>query len=314
MNQVAVSILFATYKRGEILRITLDSFVRLEHCPFNYEIIIVDNACENHIEALVNSYKKQLPITYLQESKPGKNSALLTGLKKAQGDVLIFTDDDVIVEPNWLVEFFAGICRLPEYDLFGGKILPHLAEGMRDDLALLQGEGSFIKSAYVIADWNLPEGPIKVGHIWGPNMAVRRRVFDAGIQFDPNIGPNGGNYIMGSESDFLNRAAGQGFNGAYIPSACVKHQIRPEQLNVEWLAGRAFRWGRGSVRRIKPNSKYKLMNAPIYLYRKFIRDYVSYLYAILVKRSDAVEKMIAFNITKGSLVQMIQDRNSPAND
>ena len=308
MSQIAVSILFATYKRGEILRITLDSFLRLKPCSFAYEIIVIDNACESQTKELVISYQNSLPIHYLQESAPGKNSALLTGLKNAKGDILIFTDDDVIVEPDWLIKFYEGIERLSAYDLFGGKILPHLAGGVSDEKGLLQRPGSFIKSAYVIADWDLPEGPMKVGHIWGPNMAVRRRVFEAGVTFDPKIGPNGSNYIMGSESDFLNRAAERGFSGAYIPTACVKHQIRPEQLSLEWLAGRAFRWGRGSVRRNKPESRFKLMGVPFYLYKKTIAEYIDYLIAVILKRPDEIEKMIAFNISKGCLLQLIEDR------
>lgn len=310
MNRVEVSILFATYKRGEILRTTLDSLTRLSPCQFSYEIIVIDNACESQAEQLVNSYRGLLPIHYLQEPSPGKNSALITGLAQATGDILIFTDDDIIAEPEWLRELVTGIRRMPDYDLFGGRILPHLPEGARDESGLLQRDGSFIKSAYVIADWNIPEGPIKAGHIWGPNMAVRRRVFASGITFDPAIGPNGTNYIMGSESDFLNRAAARGFKGAYIPAAVVRHQIRPEQLNVNWLAGRAFRWGRGSVRRSPPKSKLMLFNAPFYLYRKLLIEYVDFIKSKVLKRKDWIEKMISFNITKGALVQMIQDRNA----
>lgn len=310
MNDIAASIIFATYKRGEILRNTLDSFVKLKPCNFNYEIIVVDNGCELHIKDMVNSYQKLLPIIYLQEPMPGKNAALITGLKKARANILIFTDDDVIAESDWLIELIAGVERLPTYDLFGGRIVPHLPDGVTDDLALLQRQDAFIKSAYVIADWDLPEGPIKAGHIWGPNMAVRRRVFDAGINFNPNIGPNGNNYIMGSESDFLNHAAMKGYKSAFIPAACVKHQIRPEQLSLKWLAGRAFRWGRGSVRRNKPESNYRVMNAPVYLYKKFIGEYFKYLQAIFFNKSDKIERMIAFNIAKGSLVQLINDRSA----
>ena len=309
MNPISVSILFATYKRGEILRLTLESLANHRPCPFHYEIIVIDNACESATAKLVKSYSERLPILYLQEPKPGKNSALITGLKQASGDILIFTDDDIIAEPDWLSEFVAGIERQPQYDLFGGKIVPHIPENVVDNLELLKRDGSFIKSAYVIADWNLSEGPIKAGHIWGPNMAVRRRVFDSGITFDPNIGPNGSNYIMGSEADFLNRAASKGFKSAYVPSAVVKHQIRPEQLTIAWLAGRAYRWGRGSVRRNPPKSRYEFLNAPIYLYRKYATQLMKYLWAMLLNHRDWIDKMITFNITKGALVQMIQDRN-----
>ena len=304
---VQASIMFATFKRGDLLRKTLDGFANLDPCSIEYEIIVVDNACEQQVENIVRSYEKRLPISYFAEAKPGKNAALISGLQHAKGEILVFTDDDVIVQPDWLNKLLDGINRLPEYDLFTGKILPHVPEGIDDKYGLLQCDTSFIKSAYVIANWELPEGAIRPGHIWGSNMAVRRRVLAAGISFDPTIGPNGSNYMMGSDTEFSNRAAAQGFKCAFIPDAIVYHQIRQEQLTLSWLAGRAFRWGRGEVRRRPIKSRLMIFGAPFYLYRRYLLDYFIYIYAIFLSRSKSVEKLIAFNITKGVLYKLIAD-------
>lgn len=279
--------------------------MNLDPCGFEYEIIVVDNACEEKVKNLVCSYRDRLPVHYFAEATAGKNAALISGMRHTKGDILVFTDDDVIVQPDWLNKLVEGINRLPQYDLFGGKILPHLPEGVNDKYELLQRDTSFIKSAYVIANWELPEGPIRSGHIWGPNMAVRRRVFAAGISFDPNIGPNGSNYIMGSDTEFSNRAAAQGFKCAYIPAAVVYHQIRQEQLSLTWLAGRAFRWGRGEVWRRPINSRLMIFGAPFYLYRRYVFEFFTYAFASTLNRSKYIESLIAFNITKGVFYQLI---------
>lgn len=116
---VHVSIVLATFKRSDILRKTLDGFVKLDPCCLAYEIVVVDNACEEKVKNLVCSYAKQLPISYLAEATAGKNAALISGLRQAKGEVLVFTDDDVIVQPDWLNKLLDGMNRLPEYDRSG---------------------------------------------------------------------------------------------------------------------------------------------------------------------------------------------------
>ena len=75
--EIAASVLLATYRRCDTLRTTLDSFAALAPASFGYEIIVVDNAGETAARNLVESYRDRVPVQYLSEPKPGKNSALL---------------------------------------------------------------------------------------------------------------------------------------------------------------------------------------------------------------------------------------------
>ena len=45
-----------------------------------------------------------------------------------RGDVLLFTDDDMWLAPNWLAAYSDAISKFPEADYFGGRILPHWVE------------------------------------------------------------------------------------------------------------------------------------------------------------------------------------------
>jgi len=71
--------------------------------------------------------------------------------------------------------------------------------------------------------------------ICGPNMMVRRRVFDQRLRFNTDIGPTGSNYVMGSETEFIQRASNADFTAFYAPSAFIYHQIRPEQLTHAFM-------------------------------------------------------------------------------
>lgn len=303
MNNLDISVIFATYNRGDILRTTLNSFTDLRPNNINYEIIVVDNACQTFTKELVESYRNKLPIRYLDESTPGKNSALITGLGAASGKLLVFTDDDVIADPEWLNELFQGVARHPEADLFGGKILPAYPLGYQEKTKDIDFTHWFLRSAYVIADWDHGEGEIAVGHIWGPNMAVRRRVFDAGITFNPNIGPNGKDYIMGSETEFLRRANSAGHNCIYLPQAVVYHQIREEQLNLKWLKGRAFRSGKGHAALRKPDVKITWGGVPRFLYKKYIILILRIIFSRFTNTIDFFDSVIESEIVRGQIHQ-----------
>jgi len=266
-----VSVVLATYDRDDILAKTLDSFCNQQVDDLEWQVFVVDNACRRETENLVVGYGDALPVKYLQQPSPGKNKALLTAMPLAEGQLIVFTDDDVVADPRWLLELWQASARLSDFDLFGGRILPLFPEGMSPEEGIDLDQG-FTRAAYVIADWDLPEGAIRPGRIWGPNMAVRRRVFDAGISFDPMIGPSQSQtYTMGSETDFLLRAAEAGFRSAYVPAALVHHQIRPNQLSIAWLKGRALRQGKGKAALFREFDHYKhLFGVPRFLYKKLL--------------------------------------------
>jgi len=301
MKELDVSIIFATYKRGEILSRTLESFTTLITDLINYEIIVVDNACEITTKTLVKSYSNKLPIQYLQESTPGKNSALITGLKASKSDLLIFTDDDIIAQPDWLIEIVEGVSRFPDCHLFGGKILPDYPSGYEKLTKKIDLTHWFIPSAYVIADWEQGEGLIEAGRIWGPNMAVKRAVFESGVNFNPAIGPNGKDYVMGSETEFLQRASAAGYQAAYLPKAVVLHQIRKEQLSLGWLMGRAFRAGRGHAATKANKTAARVFGVPRFLFKKYLLLSAKHLLYRFVDAKKNFDAAIECELVKGQI-------------
>lgn len=304
-NDVEVSVLLATYKRDEILKRTLDSFTRLAPASFSYEIIVIDNAASPATESLVEIYRDSVPIEYLAEPKPGKNSALATGLQHATGELLVFTDDDVLADKQWLNELYVGAARHPDAHLFGGRILPDYPENHLTIGSKIDFEHWLLRSALVIADWQQAEGPINAGHIWGPNMAVKRSVFASGITFNPDIGPRGNDYVMGSETEFLRRANDAGYECIYLPTALVHHQIREEQLSLDWMRARAFRSGKGqaalnSVRHLKC-----IGGVPRYLYKEY---FLSILKKVLLgwtmNQKQKFSHAIDFEYIRGRIAQL----------
>jgi glycosyltransferase involved in cell wall biosynthesis len=270
----------------------------------DWEVALVDNAGNHETARIAESFSASLPLKFLVEKAPGKNNALNSALGHTSGDLIIFTDDDVIPDPAWVKSLIDAASRWKSADLFGGRILPKYPEGMT---APLINDPVFLRIAYVIADWDLPEGEHPAGKIWGPNMMVRRRVFDQGLRFNSDIGPTGSSYVMGSETEFLQRASDAGHTAVYVPSAFVYHQIRPEQLTHAWIRGRAFRVGRGFAYHDKSVPVLKVKK---WMLRKIASLFARYMYSFVFgTESERLQHAIEFHKMRGHIYQCYKGRS-----
>jgi hypothetical protein len=93
------------------------------------------------------------------------------------------------------------------------------------------------------------EGPVKCQLAWGSDMPVGAHVFKSGVRFDPGFGPDGSEgYPMGSArtDGALDAACHRAW---FAERACVRHMIRPSQMDAQSVVKRAFRHGYGVGRR-----------------------------------------------------------------
>ena len=119
-TQKNISIIVATFRRPVLLEQTLKSFLALDTAGLNWEVLIVDNADDPETKKAALNYSERIPLRYFAELKRGKNNALNRALPEAQGELFVFTDDDVVVEKDWLVEIWNGVKRWPGNHVFGG--------------------------------------------------------------------------------------------------------------------------------------------------------------------------------------------------
>jgi glycosyltransferase involved in cell wall biosynthesis len=212
-----------------------------------WTLIVIDNGSTDDTAAVIQTYRDRLPLRYLHVPEPGKNVALNHGLALAlqqNGNLLVFTDDDATPVPGWLQALAEAAQAHPEATLFGGSIVADWGAPPADWVLRLVPLGL----TFGITDPALADGPIFPGLIWGANMAVRRAVFDQGYRFDETIGPNGGAYAMGSETQLTRMLGDAGHQSHFCKAAEVGHYIRPQQLSEESILQRAWRFGRGKFR------------------------------------------------------------------
>ena len=102
-----ISVLIATRDRASSLACTLEALEAQASPGCPVEILVVDNGSVDDTADVVAAARRRSTglIIYIAEPKPGKSHALNTALRHARGDLLVFTDDDVLPAPGWLAAF-----------------------------------------------------------------------------------------------------------------------------------------------------------------------------------------------------------------
>ena len=238
-----VTVTIATRNRADALRTTLDSLRRQKLGELSWQVIVVDNGSSDDTADVLASAGQHLPLITLFEPSPGKNRALNAALDAATGDLLVFTDDDIVADPAWLQRLSAAATRWPDINIFGGLITPAFPADTPDWLR----DPEFPHARWTWGTYapRQDEGPTRETPL-GPNLAFRRAVLD-GVQWDESIGPQGTSFAMDSEVELLMRLARRGELFVFVPDARVKHVLRSEQVSESYLEGRAFRCGRGNA-------------------------------------------------------------------
>ncbi len=284
-----LTVLMATFNGAATLPKVLGAYCALAVPPGGWRLVIADNGSTDGTRALVDSFADRLPLTCVTEPRRGKNAALNTALAMALADggaatLLVFTDDDVTPEADWLLQLAAVAAAQPDCDIFGGAILPDWAAEPPAWIARLVPLGL----TFGITPPETPAGPVFAGLVWGANMAIRRGLFDGGLRFDETIGPTAGAYAMGSETQLTRRLGDAGHQAWFCPAARVAHHIRSSQMTVAWVLERARRFGRGKFRQECPGRFPEWFGVPRWMLKRCLLEAVALLAAVVRQDADQV--------------------------
>jgi glycosyltransferase involved in cell wall biosynthesis len=240
-----LTVLFATRNGAATLPLVLTGYRSITPPDGGWKLVIVDNGSTDASGEILAGFQRHLPLTWIGERAPGKNAALNAGLALVEGDLIVLTDDDALPRADWLVRLREAADHNPAYAVFGGAVTPRWETDPPDWILNCVP----LAPTYTVSDPNMPEGPAEGSYIFGPNMAIRARLFGAGLRFDPTIGPSrSSSYAMGSETEFVLRALSGGERAWFVPLAVVEHCIRRFQMQFGWIVRRAARFGRGQCR------------------------------------------------------------------
>lgn len=236
------SVIVATYNRCDELAVTLDGLSRVR-TPHAWQVIVVDNNSTDRTRHVVQAAARHFPapLQYVFEARQGKALALNTAIQHAQGDILLFTDDDAIVEPDWLERANAALLETGAAYV-GGRVLPRWE---RPRPAWMPEGRSRLWAVIALLDFGPDRaafGRGTAGWPLGVNMAVRADVFRRHQIWWDNRYDRSGKTLRGAgQREWCLRVRAAGLEGVYTPDMVVHHLVPAERLTKDYFR-RWFYW------------------------------------------------------------------------
>jgi len=228
---LTITVVVCTRNRSASLLRTLESMGRM-NVPANvhWELIVVDNNSTDDTREVVQSFARTLafPVLYLLEARPGAAQARNCGISQAKGDVIDFTDDDMIVHPDWLAHIVDECAKEPSVDLYFGK-----TPTMRPEQAKFATKESDTEQIFTF-----PCHPSDPGS--SNNMIAHRSILARVGGFDTTLGP-GTPCRSAEDVDFNYRVLRAGGVVRYCPGILAYHDHR--RLSPEAVRGQQFDYG-----------------------------------------------------------------------
>jgi glycosyltransferase involved in cell wall biosynthesis len=316
------SIIIPTYNRADDLRETLRSMAALSPGE-EWEMIVVDNNSRDETRSVVEEAMQWFPVElhYIFEGEQGRCAALNSGINASRGEIIVTTDDDVRVEPDWLNHAARALDSLG-CDYVGGKVLP-IWSGPRP--AWLPNHGGMHWSVIALLDYGTE--PLEFGkrHVpLGVNLAFRRDAFSRAGLWDNRVGRKAGTLLGQEVREWGIRARAAGLRGFYAPDMIVNHIIPTDRLNKKYFRrwfywhgiSRAMLYEQSGINMEAPEDSSldfskvpHIAGVPRYMFRTYLRAFLDMLRATLRQDAEAMfEHELSLWFFAGVLKQRWKDR------
>jgi GT2 family glycosyltransferase len=230
-----ITVIIPTYGRqAEVVR-CLKSLQ--EQVATTFELILVDNAADQNLRQLIQQLNPtfRVPVTYLPELRLGVHNARHTGAQAAKGELLVFVDDDMSFDPNWLQAYADAFAQNPDMVAAGGPVRPIWEVPPPGWLLEFMGNAeTFIILSLMELSKKFSNAPD--GFFFSCNMAIRRQAFFALGGFNPEA--FGETWLGDGETGLNRRMWAQGMLIGYAPEALAYHHIPPQRMTVKYFRHR----------------------------------------------------------------------------
>jgi glycosyltransferase involved in cell wall biosynthesis len=304
-----ITIAVCTWNRARLVEQTLHSLTQLRVPDgMEWEVVVVNNNSPDSTAAVLESFVPRLPLRHFLETHQGIAHARNRAALEAHGDVVLWTDDDVRVKPNWLAGYADAFARHPECGFFGGSVELSF-EGIppRWLLAGLDSIGGALGQVRVPGDGPIGEGAQLP---FNCNMAVRRE-YHLAMPYDTRYGRKAASLMSGEETVFLRELMSQGVRGWWLPDVGVLHTVPVERQSVMHLRKALTGVGRELGLRSPTHSRFAFLGIPMWLWRDAITFETRFRWRKLATgSSDWHSDLAVAAISWGRIQQMLENRRN----
>jgi len=237
-RELRLSVVVCTHNpRADYFARTLAALATQTLPSLEWELVVIDNRSETPLAGRIDlAWHANARI--VREETLGLTPARLAGIREARAGLLVFVDDDNVLDPDYLEVAAATARAHPHLGAWSGQCLPSFEAEPPAWTRRYWGNLSLREFDRDV--WsNLPR--LAETMPCGAGLCVRRAVAaryvalhesgQRGFQFDRT----GGSLISGGDNDLAGCACSLGLGVGLIAGLRLKHLIPPERLTEDYL-------------------------------------------------------------------------------
>ena len=251
-----ITVIICTYNREKYIGQLLDSLAKNDYPESDYEIVLVDNNCTDNTRSICERFAANHPnisFRYVEEHEQGLSAARNRGIKEAKGDIIIYVDDDALVDSDYIRSYAEHFSSSPETMAAGGPIEP-LYE--TSEPSWMSPYTKALLTAWMNYGDKVREYP-NGRFPGGGNAAYRKSVFDKVGLFNTELGRKGTALLASEEKDIFDKMRQFGMRVLYLPTPVLHHIIPQAKLEEQYFNRLTLQIGRSERLRTRSISQGK---------------------------------------------------------
>ena len=297
-----LSVIICTYNRDKYIYNVLKSLAENTLSKEQYEIVLIDNNCTDNTQNECKRFVQDFPdivFRYIEEHNQGLSYARNRGIKESQGDIIVYVDDDAVVNKEYLQTYSDFFNQYTDIDAAGGAIIPRY-ETVEPDW--MSHYTKVLITCYKYHGDKIREFP-KNDFPSGGNAAYRASVFEKVGLFNVELGRKGDSLVGAEEKDIFDKMTTLGMRFFYLPNAILYHLIPEKKLTKEYFDRLTYSIGKSERMRTLKIGKWKYLKR---LFSEMVKWAASVVLLIGYTFGGSQKKgwkLIQFrwNVTKGLL-------------
>ena len=251
-----ITLIICTYNREKYIGPLLESIAKNDYPTSDYELVLVDNNCTDNTKGVCEQFAVEHPeitLRYVVETEQGLSAARNKGIEEAKGDIIIYVDDDALVDSDYIRIYAEHFSAHPETMAAGGPIEP-LYE--TEEPKWMSPYTKALLTAWMNYGDKVREYP-NGRYPGGGNAAYRKVVFDKVGLINTELGRKGSALLASEEKDIFDKMKAQGMQVLYLPTPVLHHIIPQAKLEEDYFNRLTLQIGRSERMRTRAISKGK---------------------------------------------------------
>lgn len=225
---INISVVLATFNRGRLLLQLLDDLAAQDYPKDQFEVIVVDDGSKEAVTDVVDASIYPYALHLCRQTNAGPAAARDRGVRQAQGDIVIITDDDMRLHKDFISQ------HARTHEAGATVVLGHIASSSQlKNMPIFERFHAAQLDRFVkgVAQKRIT---VRGVHVCTGNISFRKQDYlDLG-GFDPAL-------KRSEDRELGVRLEKKGATLAFCADAICEHDSDHSDLNV-WLS-RAFNYG-----------------------------------------------------------------------